>query len=480
MRFLRAEIYGFGKWVDQPFDFSEGLLTCLFGENEAGKSTLQNFLMFMLFGLPPRKRSFYKPKNSNRVGGTLTVDDSKAGIYTIERIENQVTCLLPDGKEQDEKWLMSQLKGMTNEVYMSIYAFSSKDLVGIRNMKAEQLSNVLFSVGLSGATAISEVEKTLDNQIGALFKKTGRIPEINRQLKRIDEEYAKLRQVKDKEATYREEKKEKKETIAQIKETKYKLNQIENELHTLEKMHHMLPLVNDFHDTKEYVQAFPKETAFPENGVERFQSIKHQLIPLESELKVVRENQAKYKEELEILIKKQIPTTVYQSAQSIMDQYHQFENVKQQIKENETALHQINNELKEMLHEMELKESDVEETTLPFHLESSWKEISETNEQLQQEGEKLAEDYQLILQQLNRLQEEEAETKREILPEEKLDDLEMKIKEYELAKTAHQHAAYQRKNWQEWSGIQAKRANWTKIGTGVLTILSVLLAVFSD
>src|SRR5690625_2917626 len=102
MRFLRAEIYGFGKWIDQSFDFTDGLLTCFYGENEAGKSTLQQFLKFMLFGMPPRKRTFYQPKNSNRVGGILTVETVDTGIFTIERTDNQVKCLLPNGEAYDE------------------------------------------------------------------------------------------------------------------------------------------------------------------------------------------------------------------------------------------------------------------------------------------------------------------------------------------------------------------------------------------
>src|SRR5690625_5956279 len=63
----QATIYGFGKWVDYTIDFTENQFTCVYGENESGKSTLQNFILFMLFGYPPRKRNYYRPKTSGKI-----------------------------------------------------------------------------------------------------------------------------------------------------------------------------------------------------------------------------------------------------------------------------------------------------------------------------------------------------------------------------------------------------------------------------
>jgi len=45
----RAEITGFGKLIDRKLQFAEGL-NCVFGPNEAGKTTLQAFLISMLYG----------------------------------------------------------------------------------------------------------------------------------------------------------------------------------------------------------------------------------------------------------------------------------------------------------------------------------------------------------------------------------------------------------------------------------------------
>src|SRR5699024_2562616 len=72
MKFIRSTIPGFGRLTDTNFDFPKGELTYFYGENEAGKSTLQQFLLYMLFGLTSKKRKQYRPKNRTEIGGTLT------------------------------------------------------------------------------------------------------------------------------------------------------------------------------------------------------------------------------------------------------------------------------------------------------------------------------------------------------------------------------------------------------------------------
>jgi len=58
MKFISGKVIGFGKWQDVTFDFTGRSLICFYGENESGKSTLRNFFLFMLFGLPPNSGNF--------------------------------------------------------------------------------------------------------------------------------------------------------------------------------------------------------------------------------------------------------------------------------------------------------------------------------------------------------------------------------------------------------------------------------------
>ncbi|MEZ4695052.1 MAG: AAA family ATPase [Rhodothermales bacterium] len=82
MRILSADISAFGQLTDRILtDFDPGLV-CFSGPNEAGKSTLQSFLVMMLFGLPDRSanREQFDPPGGRRIAGRLRYrldDDSE-------------------------------------------------------------------------------------------------------------------------------------------------------------------------------------------------------------------------------------------------------------------------------------------------------------------------------------------------------------------------------------------------------------------
>src|SRR5699024_9959573 len=152
---------------------------------------------------PPRKRATFKPKMSSKLGGRLTLIDPSIGQFTIERIDNETVCYLPDGKIEDETWLHSHLNGMTEEMYRSIYSFSALDLSDIQEMKDESLGEILFSIGLTGATNIYTVERNLNKKIGDLFKPTGRVPAINKQVTTLEELYKDWSRYERQEASYR-------------------------------------------------------------------------------------------------------------------------------------------------------------------------------------------------------------------------------------------------------------------------------------
>ncbi|WP_054861343.1 AAA family ATPase [Gracilibacillus sp. JCM 18860] len=68
MRIESVHIYGFGKWQNKQFYLNNSSLLEITGENEAGKSTLRQFILYMLFGLPSKKLEKYLPKQGAQIG----------------------------------------------------------------------------------------------------------------------------------------------------------------------------------------------------------------------------------------------------------------------------------------------------------------------------------------------------------------------------------------------------------------------------
>ncbi|WP_054746701.1 AAA family ATPase [Lentilactobacillus rapi] len=81
-------IYGYGKWVDQHFSFATPL-QAIYGPNEAGKSTIIDFIESMFFGFQNKKQAvhgqFY-PKTSKAYGGELIFEQDHQK-YKLVRID---------------------------------------------------------------------------------------------------------------------------------------------------------------------------------------------------------------------------------------------------------------------------------------------------------------------------------------------------------------------------------------------------------
>lgn len=62
MQITKLEILGFGKFRNFSLDFSSKC-NVIYGENEAGKSTLHSFIQAMLYGIPSapsKKEEFFR------------------------------------------------------------------------------------------------------------------------------------------------------------------------------------------------------------------------------------------------------------------------------------------------------------------------------------------------------------------------------------------------------------------------------------
>ena len=75
MKITDIHIDGFGVWHDLTLRGVSSELTVFYGPNEAGKSTLMNFLRTVLYGVTPQRRKRYLPPLAGgRPGGWLKVD----------------------------------------------------------------------------------------------------------------------------------------------------------------------------------------------------------------------------------------------------------------------------------------------------------------------------------------------------------------------------------------------------------------------
>lgn len=489
MRLIRAKIYGFGNWMDDTIDFSGHAYICVYGENESGKSTLQQFILFMLFGLPPKMRTYYRPKSSGKMGGRLTVSGDAGEEFTIERLDQvrngAATCYTPAGGEHDEAWLQDRLKGMTNATYQSIFSFSGLDLSGIKTMKEEDLGEVLLGIGLTGAKNIYAIEKRLDNKIGDLFKRYGKKPAINQQLATLDDLFLQLKKYENEEAAYREKKADIQALSGEIVGLQSSVAKAREERLSLEKQQHALPILKEYHHYTELLSNYPPTLTFPENGLARLNGLKEKLLPLKSELSVVQDNKEKYKAKHTALQQKLYDETVYKQATEIIKEKQAYLDNRREMAKQLAAIKQLETQIDTEANQLNigLVPTDLATITFPFHTEKTWNELKNNRDQLNAEQEQLDQEEVFLKKQQSELQNQKQEKEAKVLSDQQVNVLTEKINTYDqqhYIEKLQDTKENQRTKWKQVKKQREQRMTSIFIGSIIAAIVLAIIAGVAD
>ncbi len=206
----RLEIVGFGKWQDKTIEF-DPTFQLIHGDNEAGKSTIYQFIREILFGFPYKRQNFkdYTPKSNSLYGGRVIFEHPIQGEIMVERIKTtnrgKAHVYFKQGQVGDENTLKELLSPLTLEVFDEAFSLQQEQLLEIKNLSEQRLQNLLLAVGLSGNKRLLGTKDVLRQRQQELYKPTGRLPELNQKLT----DYQELKQlVKQKEQNEKEYRKQ--------------------------------------------------------------------------------------------------------------------------------------------------------------------------------------------------------------------------------------------------------------------------------
>ncbi|MRH44119.1 AAA family ATPase [Aquibacillus halophilus] len=485
MKILSANIYGFGKWQDEQLNFGDKQLVIISGENESGKSTLRQYMLFMFFGLPPKKREFYFPKTGGKMGGRLTVSTQTHGEFTIERIHDrnngEAECFFPDGTIENEKWLKESMTGIDYSSFQSIFSFDSNDLNKLHTLKADQLGEVLLGIGMTGSDQIYKTEKHLDNQLNQLFKPQGKKPEVNEQLMKIEEINKQLNELKVEENSYHEKQSLKEIISEEIVNLQQELAASRKKQTSIETKIQVSPLLTELHHANQQLFQYEDPSEFPENGVERYQHIKEQLLPLQSEYSVLHDNEQKYESELGSLKKQVWDSELFNKANVVLERArnynHSGNEMEYHITEKDSIARELTKDLEQLQVGVELE--DLRDLKLPFHVEEEWNQLKQEKSQLFMELEKVDSELKSILHQIKHVGDRNEHIKAKLVSQEKIDQYNQKVSDYDNQTKAQMFNEFnidQKRKWQKESKERDKRSN---IVIAVGSLFSIALGAFA-
>ncbi|WP_407889538.1 ATP-binding protein [Levilactobacillus sp. N40-8-2] len=207
MALKRLTIYGFGKFHDRTFPLNTGL-NILLGPNEAGKSTLTQFIGAIFFGFPTKKHPElrYEPLDGSRFGGEIAftqdgtnylvsrVDGPHGGKVTLRNVTLDLA--LPATA------LARILAPVDAQLFSNVYAINEPRLGTVFAASKQELIDRLRHVGAVGSDFWLAQAHQLDGAADDLYKPQGRKPRLNQQLQEYQDLTEKLNRANTSYTTY--------------------------------------------------------------------------------------------------------------------------------------------------------------------------------------------------------------------------------------------------------------------------------------
>src|SRR5687768_11960945 len=161
MKITDLKIDGFGVWHDLSLRGLSPELTVFYGPNEAGKSTLMQFMRSILYGITPTRRERYLPPVvGGRAGGWLKVQ-ADDGPITISRYADRgptdvgkVTVVTATGEEQGDRLLREALEHVDEPTYNNIFAVGLREVQELGSLSDTAAAQWLYRL-TSGVDRIS-------------------------------------------------------------------------------------------------------------------------------------------------------------------------------------------------------------------------------------------------------------------------------------------------------------------------------------
>ncbi|WP_242303961.1 AAA family ATPase [Bacillus cereus group sp. BfR-BA-01350] len=478
MRMEKLHIYGYGKLENVEMDLS--MLTVLYGENEAGKSTIRSFMKSILFGFPTRGQRRYEPKEGGKYGGAITVQTEKYGRLKIERLPKtaagEVTVYFEDGKTGGEEILNDILSGMNESLFESVFSFDMHGLQNIHQLGEADIGNYLFSASAVGSDALLQLDKKLEKEMDQRFKPSGRKPEINVSLQEMKKLEEKMKEWQGKIGTYEKQ-------VEQLKENEEKLAFVRAEKESAEKRKQdyeilaaLEPLVIEKRAHEKVLES--ESGQFPVNGMARYEAIKAKMEPLQLQVDSLYKKIETVQSEMESI---QIDEEFLQKESYVEElrmQHMSYENARQEMRDLTGTITNIKEELAEL--EQQIGATFEKETVLSFDMSLATKELITQTVQKARELEtqkvQLDDRFKVAQEQLEEQEENIRQIQKQMLADEERSALVEKEKSFQDAAFIGMGAERMKRKYEEKAGAAIqKKKQWQRvclllllINTGVL------------
>lgn len=259
----QAHIVGFGQFSQRTFNFVQGL-QIVQGLNEAGKTTLHQFLFDMLFGFPQakgRKINTYEPLNKGPYGGSIQFEVD-GQLYELERLGRTqtmttLTAVATGQKFADPEAMLTKLLGpVDRELYLAIFSFDQEALMAIFSLKPDDFASYLRTLATPGAQEWLDVANQWEKNATAKFGTTKTAHrEINQSLAQLKQQRQQLQANVSQQPSLDKLQTDAENLKQRLNSLRQRQDQIQGKMTHQQSQTHLLPIYQRWHKIKQQVQA---------------------------------------------------------------------------------------------------------------------------------------------------------------------------------------------------------------------------------
>jgi len=177
MKINEIKLEHYGKYKDKSLKFGQGL-NVVYGQNEAGKSTLFSSLMTLLYGFKPANKDAhpYLGWGDNQLSLQGKFHD-KEGPFTVERklSSNPIGRLYRGDKElKINNRPIEQVGHLSKQTFESIYALNLKDMVQLSEAPWSEVEDrLILNYGIDAFQSPREVIIEIEEEMRKIYNPRG-------------------------------------------------------------------------------------------------------------------------------------------------------------------------------------------------------------------------------------------------------------------------------------------------------------------
>ena len=309
MKIASVNIDGFGVWSDLSLGRLSSDLHVFYGPNEAGKTTLMQFVRSVLYGFSPERRRYLPPIHGGRPGGSVELTSPNGRFHVLRHDDvrdasgvAKTILEAADGTRQGEHLLKVLLCNIDEAIFRNVFAVGLREMQELGALGDTEAAAMLYnlSAGLDRVSLI-DVIRELERSRNALFDSQSGEGRIARLLERQNKLTAEIEDLSAATARYARLASTRNQMDREIARLEEEKNEVQYRSKTIELAVQLRDKWTERAGLNERLAAFDAPPPPPEGAVEQLAEIEEKLLGHRRRVEEIGEERQQLKESVAAL-----------------------------------------------------------------------------------------------------------------------------------------------------------------------------------